>query len=190
VWRRRRGEEVTAPAPASGTLLLVNGSTHYMDAVYVAASSDPSWGTSRGAIPAGTSMSLGLDPGSWDARAVSVGVYSTYFTEYYGANIVAGQTFQLNADDSSYSGSMKVANGNPSYWLTGVYVVMSPNGGVWGPNQLSSSLAPSTGYINLVGMPAHSYDVKCVWTGRTPSDTVIGTGFAVSSYALTTVTCN
>jgi hypothetical protein len=165
-----------------------------MDEIYVAGSSDPSWGSTLGNIPSGGSMSLGLVPGSWDVRGVSYGASSTYLADYYGANIVAGSTFELDADDTSYTGSMRIVNANATYTLTGVYVVYSGTSG-WGTNWLgSNTLPPSTGYITIMGMPAtantgYTYDVQCVWSGRTPSY-VIGTGYTVGSHALTAVNCN
>jgi hypothetical protein len=187
------GGHKAPPPPATGTLKLVNGSSYNMDEIYVVASTDASWGSTLGAIPSGNSMSLGLVPGSWDVRGVSYGATSTYFADYYGADIVAGSTFELDADDTSYTGSMKIVNANPTYSLTGVYVVYSPYGS-WGTNWLSSPLPPSTGYITIMGMPAtatsgHTYDVQCVWAGRSPSY-VIGTSYYVYSHMLSTLNCN
>lgn len=178
-----------SPPPPSGALHLVNGSSFLLDEVYVAASSDPSWGSSRGVIASGSTMTVGgLAAGLWDVMIVSNGTYSPYYSFAADVNILANQTTQLVADDTVFTGSMKVVNGNASYSLTGLYVVLSPNGGSWGPNQISSPLAPSGGFVTLVRMPSDTFDVQCVWAGRTPSST-IGTGYVVSSHALTTVTC-
>jgi hypothetical protein len=173
----------------------VNGSSFNMDEIYVTPNSDPTWGSTLGSIPFGSSMSLDLVPGIWDVRGVSVGTYSRYYADYYGADIAVGSTFELDADDTSYSGSMKIVNANATYTLTGVYVVYSPNGGVWGSNWLgANTLPPLTGSITIPGMPAtattgSTYDVQCVWSGRTPSY-AIGTGYTIGSHALTTVNCN
>jgi hypothetical protein len=183
------GNQSAPPPPPTGTLRLVNSSSYNMDETYVVPSSASSWGSNLGSVSSGSTVSMALPVGSWDLKAVSYGTTSKYYTGYTGANIVAGSTFQLTAYDSSYTGSMQVFNNNATYTLTGLYVVYSPNGGSWGSNWLTAGLAYG-GSFTLSGMPtSYTYDVECVWAGRTPS-TSIGTGYSVGSHAITTVNCN
>jgi hypothetical protein len=95
----------------------------------------------------------------------------------------AGQTIQLTASDSNFSGSLKVTNGSPLA-ITGLYV--APAGyGSWGPNQLSNPI-PS-GYASLLfGIPPDFYDVMCVYSDATSS---IGRNYGINSLSVTSITC-
>jgi len=105
------GVSHSSPPPPSGAIRVTNDSSYGIDELYVIPSSASDWGVNRAASPIVPTYSLtvgGLAPGSWDVRAVSIGVSSPYFIEGYGEAVIANQTLNFSATDSDYSGSLKV----------------------------------------------------------------------------------
>jgi hypothetical protein len=176
------------PPPPPGAIQLINASSYPIDEVYVTRSSSPTWGSNRtaGAIPTGFSLTVGgLTPGSWDAWAVSYGGEGAYFTFAWSLPVVSGETLDLSVGNSSYTGSLKVINGNANYALTELYVL--PTVGDWSSNLLADGgpIDASTSGV-LDGLTPDDYDYECVH-----SDGFSQTGAAtIGSHALTSITCN
>jgi hypothetical protein len=176
------------PPPPPGAIQLLNGSAYPIDEVYVARSSSPTWGSNRtgSAILAGSSLTVsGLTPGSWDVAAVSYGGEGEYFTYAWYLPVVSGEILQTSVGDSSYTGSLKVTNGNATFSLAELYVV--PTGAAWGWNLLADTgpiVASTSGVLD--GFAPDDYDYMCVH-----SDGFTQTGAAtIGSHALTSIACN
>jgi hypothetical protein len=151
----------STPPPTTGSFKLTNSSGFTIDEVYVALSSDSSWGAIQNSstIPSGSSWTLtNITPDTYDMRAVVNGAYSTYFTYATGFAITAGATHSITTNLSGFTGSLILTNTNATYSITAVYV--SPaSSGTWGANQISSSIAPSA-TRQIIDIPPGSYDVR------------------------------
>ncbi len=78
-----------------------------MDALFVAGGTDSSMGRDPRRPPSGGSITVGgLVPGDWDVRGISVGTY-TYYSDAAHIPVAAGETIELDADDTSYSGTIR-----------------------------------------------------------------------------------
>lgn len=175
------------PATTTGTVLFTNNAAMSVNYLYVSPSGSTTWGSPQNSAPiaaGGGALTLsGVPPNTYDAKAVAVGVYSTYRAFAYQWGLGAGQTYYLTAYNSNFSGSLKVSDGNSTYSLTGVYV--SPtSSSTWGVNQIPTPI-PSGGSYDIQTIPAGTYDLKCVFSSGASST---GT-YAISSLSQTAVTC-
>jgi hypothetical protein len=174
------------PPPTTGAIRLLNQTSYSIHEVYVSPSSAETWGSNRtsGAIPPSYSLTVsGLSPNYWDVEAVTVGAQSPYFAFGFEFPVVAGETYDVYALNSNFSGSLKVINGDTTYSLTGLYVV-PPSWETWGDNQLLTTVPPTGSYL-LYGVPAGTWDVRC-----DHSDGGYSTGtWDIASYSVTTITC-
>jgi hypothetical protein len=174
------------PTATTGTLLFENASVAPVSYLYVSPTTASSWGSAQNGSPivSGGSLTLSsIPPNTYDAMAVVVGTYSTYFAYAWGWALAAEQTYYLTAYSSSFSGSLKVINGNASYSITGVYLTPTSSP-TWGSNQIAASI-PYGGSFDLQDIPAGSYDLKCVH-----SNAAYSTGtYSISSLSQGSVTC-
>jgi hypothetical protein len=175
------------PPPPTGAIRLNNSSSYPIDELYVALSSAPTWGSDRAASPilSGSSLTVsGLVEDFWDVRAVSIGTSSPYFAYAYNQWVVADTILDLSAYNSSFTGSLRVTNGNSTYDLVALYVVPSGSGS-WGTDQLTSDIAPGYSFL-LYGIPAGTYAVRCDhWDGGTSTGT-----WTINAYSTTSITCS
>jgi hypothetical protein len=183
------GKKKSSPPAPTGAIELTNGSTHYLDELYVAPSTDTSWGGNQLAssiAPGGIVTVGGLGGGDWDLQAVSYGTASVYFAEDYGETVVPNETLLLTVQNVHFSGSMKVTNGG-SGTLLGLYVVPAGTSGTygWGTSQMGAGTLAAGATYHLYNVPPGYYDIKCSWSGSSAT----ATGFQVVSYGVMSTTC-
>ncbi len=174
--------------PPTGYVQFTNLTSYMIDEFYAKPSASPDWGSAQnqsGPIaPSGTFLITGVPPGSWDFSAVSVILGTPYYAYAYGQPVVADGTLGLAFDNTDFSGSLSVKNGNNTYSINSLYVKRSSQLD-WGTNQLSSGLAPGNSTW-LDDWHADYYDVMCVYP---VGDPWVVTGAYIASFSVTLVTC-
>lgn len=170
--------------PATGTLGLHNSSSVPIDNFYLSPTTQSLWGPNQlaSSLDSGFYTEFVVLPDTYDAKATTIGFDSTYYAYLYDFTITAGNTFDLFAFDSNFTGSMEVTNDTVGAVIIELYIV--PSGSTtWGPNQITTSIGPA-GFFHLTDMPADSYDVKVVWDVGPDSDYFNN---SVNSLTLTTL---
>jgi hypothetical protein len=163
------GGEYTPPPGGGGTqygaVRLNNASGVTIDEFYLTPSSSSSWGVDQlgsGTLPTGSFFDVSTVPvGTYDARAVVLGVFSIYHGDSYGFSVTANSTYNISAGPSSFTGSLEIVNDTAAANIIALYVVPSSSA-TWGSNQISSPIGPG-GSQHLYYMSTGSYDVKVVW---------------------------
>lgn len=122
------------------------------------------WGANQLSSPllAGLSFDISSVPiGTYDARALVKGLFSTYSTYLYDIPVFEGDLVTAVSTDSGYTGSLKIVNGTVDAKITALYISPSTSS-VWRENQIDSEIVPS-GSIHLFDVGTGLYDVKVVW---------------------------
>lgn len=122
------------------------------------------WGGNQLSSPllAGLSFDIISVPiGTYDARALVKGLFSTYSTYLYDIPVIEGNIVTAVSTDSGYTGSLKIVNGTVDAKITGLYISPSISS-VWKESQIDSQILPS-GSIHLFDVDTGLYDVKVVW---------------------------
>ena len=122
------------------------------------------WGANQLSSPllAGLSFDITSVPiGTYDARALVKGLYSTYSTYIYDVPVIEGSIATVVSMDSGYTGSLKIVNGTVDAKIIGLYLSPSTSS-VWRANQIDSQIVPA-GSIHLFDVVTGLYDVKVVW---------------------------
>lgn len=122
------------------------------------------WGVNQLSSPllAGLSFDITSVPtGTYDARAVVQGLYSTYSTYIYDVPVFEDSITTVVSTDSGYTGSLKIVNGTVDANIIGIYLSPSTSS-VWRENQIDSQIVPS-GSMHLFDVTTGLYDVKVVW---------------------------
>lgn len=122
------------------------------------------WGGNQLSSPllAGLSFDIISVPiGTYDARALVKGLFSTYSTYLYDIPVIEGNIVTAVSTDSGYTGSLKIVNGTVDAKITGLYISPSTSS-VWKESQIDSQIVPS-GSIHLFDVANGLYDVKVVW---------------------------
>jgi hypothetical protein len=163
------GTTQTSPA-TTGTFQLSNQTGLPISLAYIATDSASSWGDNLLSTPLadGASQSFsGYAPGVYDGQAVIAGAFSIYFGYAFNMTLSAGQTYSITSTPSAYSGSIKVNNNSSTRTILGVYI--SPTTSTtWGPNQISSSIAPG-GSTHFYDVIPQNYDIKIIWNSGSDS---------------------
>lgn len=165
---------MSAPAPAAGSVRLVNDYGYPCTELYVAPMSSPTWGPDfvTGSVPTGGTFTvMDVPAGSYKLRAVASNGASA---EQYSVPVVAGNTFVWTVS-AAPSASLRVMNGS-SYTISELYVSPSASGS-WGPDQLAGTILPG-GSFTLTDIPAGTFDFKAVSAGGTVFWTRFGTSIA------------
>lgn len=122
------------------------------------------WGANQLSSPllAGLSFDiLSVPTGTYDARALVKGLFSTYSTYLYDISVFGGDAVTVVSTDSVYTGSLKIVNGTFDANITALYITPSTSS-VWKENQIDSDIVPS-GSMHLFDIDTGLYDVKVVW---------------------------
>ena len=122
------------------------------------------WGANQLSSPllAGLSFDITSVPtGTYDARALVKGLYSTYSTYIYDVPVFEDSIVTVVSTDSGYTGSLKIVNGTVDAKIIGLYLSPSTSS-VWRENQIDSQIVPS-GSMHLFDVTTGLYDVKVVW---------------------------
>lgn len=122
------------------------------------------WGANQLSSPllAGLSFDIRSVPtGSYDARALVRGLFSTYSTYLYDISVFEEDIVTAVSTDSGYTGSLKIVNGTVDAKITGLYISPSTSS-VWRDNQIDSQIVPS-GSMHLFDIDSRLYDVRVVW---------------------------
>lgn len=122
------------------------------------------WGANQLSLPllAGLSFEISSVPvGTYDARALVRGLFSTYSTSIYDISVFEGDIVTVISTDSGYTGSLKIVNGTVDAKITSLYISPSTSF-VWGEDQISSEIVPS-GSMHLFDFDTGLYDVRVVW---------------------------
>ena len=122
------------------------------------------WGANQLSSPllAGLSFDITSVPiGTYDARALVKGLYSTYSTYIYDVPVIEGSIATVVSMDSGYTGSLKIVNGTVDAKIIGLYFSPSTSSD-WRENQIDSQIVPS-GSMHLFDVVTGLYDVKVVW---------------------------
>ena len=122
------------------------------------------WGANQLSSPllAGLSFDITSVPtGTYDARALVKGLYSTYSTYIYDVPVFEESIVTVVSTDSGYTGSLKIVNGTVDAKIIGLYLSPSTSS-VWRENQIDSQIVPS-GSMHLFDVTTGLYDVKVVW---------------------------
>jgi len=122
------------------------------------------WGANQLTLPllAGLSFDVLFVPtGTYDARALVKGLFSTYSTYLYDISVFGGDEFTAVSTDSVYTGSLKIVNGTLDANITALYITPSASS-VWKENQIDFDIVPA-GSMHLFDIDTGLYDVKVVW---------------------------
>jgi hypothetical protein len=155
------GDPAPTPTPTTGALSVVNGSSYTISELYVSPASAATWGADQlsSSIAAGGSFTLtDIPPGTYDFRAVASD--GTTFWQTDAVVITAGTTHTwtlLPAQPTT--GELTVVN-HHCVPIDELYVAPT-SASVWGPNQLSGSVA-SGGSFTVSDIPAGQYDLAAV----------------------------
>lgn len=152
------------PPPGYGNLTLHNNATVSIDEFYFTPSSSASWGPDQLGGPLAPSSTLTLYdiPVDWyDAMAVVVGTFSTYYSYAYDVQVIRDTTTHLYATDSGFTGSLEIRNIHATATIIELYVVPS-SAPTWGTDQLTAAIGPG-GSIELTDLPPGSYDILAIW---------------------------
>jgi hypothetical protein len=163
---------------------LLNVTPYTIHEVYATPNSSTGWGVQRNSSPIAPSYSFSVDlaPGTWDAKAVSIGTASPFFAYGWDLPVVAGQTLELYAETVDFTGSVRVTNGS-AYAITAVYMTPSDST-TWGPNQLAAPLASGASFLWYDVLPV-SFDLRCDHSNGGSST---GT-YSAASFSITSITC-
>lgn len=173
------------PPPTTGAIRLQNATSYTIHEAYAAPSSSSSWGVQRNGSPIAPSNSFtvsNLAPGTWDARAVSIGTSSPFFAYGFDLPVVAGQTLEIFAENADFTGSVRVTN-ESAYAITAVYITPT-EATTWGPNQLSEPLGSGASFL-WYDVPPMSCDLRC---DHSNGGTSTGT-YTISPFSITSVIC-
>lgn len=156
------GHENTHP---TGTVQLENNNSSLSIHEFNFSPFDQStWGANQLSSPllAGLSFDISSVPiGTYDARALVKGLFSTYSTSLYDVSVFEGEIVTVISTDSGYTGSLKIVNGTVNAKITALYISPSTSS-VWRENQINSEIVPS-GSMHLFDIDTGLYDVKVVW---------------------------
>ena len=122
------------------------------------------WGANQLSSPllAGLSFDITSVPiGTYDARALVKGLYSSYSTYIHDVPVIEGSITTVVSTDSGYTGSLKIVNGTVDAKIIALYLSPSTSS-VWRENQIDSKIVPS-GSMHLFDVDTGLYDVKVVW---------------------------
>lgn len=169
---------------ANGTLNIWNSSSSMIDQAFTRLSSSNWWGLpwNGSSLAPGSSWSRSLTPGTYDNQVVSLGAISTYYAYDWAYSITSGNTHSFVVTDQDFTGTLLINNLNTTYPITAVYVSATSLGG--GPNQLSTSIVPSSSR-QIVGLPSGTYYVRIVQNGAN----IDGTS-TIASHSYTTININ
>ncbi len=147
-----------------GDLTLYNYTSLPISALYLTPADELSWGPDQliSDIPSGGSFTL-MDIASdfYDAKAVIIGEYSTYYGYTYDILIEDGYIYDLYAYNYDFTGSLEIYNDTVGAYIEAIY--LSPAGSsTWGPNQITSAIAPGD-FMHFYDLESGVYDVLVVW---------------------------
>jgi len=149
----------------TGTVVLENNNSSLsIDEFNLSPYSQSTWGANELSSPllAGLSFDiLSVPAGTYDARALVKGQFSTYSTYLYDISVFEDSLVTVISTDSGYTGSLKIVNGTTDAKITALYISPSASS-VWGENQINSEVVP-TGSMHLFDIDTGLYDVKVVW---------------------------
>ena len=152
-------------AHSTGTVQLENNNSSLSIREFNLSPFDQStWGGNQLSSPllAGLSFDIISVPiGTYDARALVKGLFSTYSTYLYDIPVIEGNIVAAVSTDSGYTGSLKIVNGTVDAKITGLYISPSTSA-FWKESQIDSQIVPS-GSIHLFDVANSLYDVKVVW---------------------------
>ncbi|MFO7568201.1 MAG: hypothetical protein R6W75_00250 [Smithellaceae bacterium] len=152
------------PQYGPGNLTLYNDTSLTINELYLTPANESTWGPDQliSDLWPGDSYTLtGITPGIYDVKATIVGTLSIYYGYIYDIPIEEWRTYDLYAYDSDFSGSLEIVNDTVGAYIEEIYV--SPAGSSsWGPNQITSSMAPGD-YIHLYDLSSGHYDIWIVW---------------------------
>jgi hypothetical protein len=158
----------------TGSLQVVNSTTFTITQLFVSPASAGTWGPNQltsAIAPSGTFTLTNIPVGTYDFKAVASD--GTTYWQRNSVSITAGGlvTWTLLPPVPT-TGSLQVVNNhcNP----IGELYVSPASSGVWGANQLLSSITPG-GSLTLTSIPVGLYDVKAVGT-----DGVVWTTYGIS----------
>jgi hypothetical protein len=178
------------PPPTTGSLQLVNGTTSVIHQLYVAKSTETSWGAQRNSSPIASGGSFtvsGLDPVLWDLKAVSIGTYSQYYAYGQDLAVNVGETNSVTAYNYNFSGTLKVYNDDFFYQYPIVNLYISPTtSAYWSDDLLYGVELPYAYYLEVVGVAPGGWDVWCKFSNGTDEYGTV----TVSSFGVTNVSCN
>jgi uncharacterized repeat protein (TIGR02543 family) len=148
-------------APATGSLLLVNGTAFTVAELRLSPAGAGTWGpnllTSQ-IPPAGTFTLAGVAAGSYDLRAVASDGTTTWQASAVAITAGGQSTWTLTPPTPTF-GSLGVTNGTT---LTISELYASPAAaGTWGPNLLTAQIAPG-GAFTLADVPVGTYDFRAI----------------------------
>ncbi len=151
-----------------GAVRLNNASGVTIDEFYLTPSGSSSWGEDQlgsSTLPTGSFFDVSTVPvGTYDARAVVLGVLSTYRGDSYGFSVTANSTYNISAGPSSFTGSLEIVNANTTAGVNIIELYVVPaSSTAWGNNQISSPIGPG-GSQHLYYMSTGRYDVRVVWS--------------------------
>ena len=150
---------------STGTVQLENNNSSLSIREFNLSPSDQAtWGGNQLSSPllAGLSFDIISVPiGTYDARALVKGLFSTYSTYLYDIPVIEGNIVTAVSTDSGYTGSVKIVNGTVDAKITGLYISPSTSA-FWKESQIDSQIVPS-GSIHLFDVANGLYDVKVVW---------------------------
>jgi hypothetical protein len=150
---------------ATGTVVLENNNSSLsINEFNLSPFDQSSWGVNQLSSPllAGLSFDISSVPvGTYDARALVKGLFSTYSTSLYDIPVFEGDLVTVISTDSGYTGSLKIVNGTVDVKITALYISPSTSS-VWRENQINSDIVPS-GSMHLFDVDTGLYDVKVVW---------------------------
>jgi hypothetical protein len=160
-WSSNDGDP---PWHLRGDLTFYNDTSLSISKLYLTPAYETEWGPNQlsSDLLSGESYTItDIIPDLYDVKAVIIGNLSTYYGYIYDIPIEARQIFDLHAYNSDFSGSLEIVNDTAGSYIEEIYV--SPKGATsWGPNQITSSIAPGD-FIHLYDLSPDSYDVKIVW---------------------------
>lgn len=152
-------------AHPTGTVQLENNNSSLsIDEFNLSPFDQSTWGANQLSSPllAGLSFDITSVPvGTYDARALVKGLFSTYSTYLYDISVFEGDLVTVISTDSGYTGSLKIVNGTVDAKIIGLYLSPSTSS-VWRENQIDSQIVPS-GSMHLFDIGTGLYDVKVVW---------------------------
>ena len=160
--------------------MLLNGTSHALDHVYVEPSPTNLFDSPRNPAPIAPTASLyvsGLTPGDWDVFIVVHGAETNFMAlNYLTVSVSAGETVPIPLVDADFSGKFRVTNAG-TVDLTG----FSAFG-----NMLDAPVATGATVIPPYNFPAGTYYVRCQFDGGAWSEPA---SFTIAPFTVTDVTC-
>jgi hypothetical protein len=152
---------LTPPTPpTTASLTIVNNSGLTISAAYVAPTGTTTWGANQISAPiyAGGSRTItSIPPGTYDLKVVA----STGETaEEYAVSLTGGNTYTWTLTPPAPTTASLAVTNNHTSSITQLYVVATTSS-TWGPNQITSAIAPS-GTFTLTSIPPGVYDLRAV----------------------------